>query len=192
MIAALRACPDPNRAWHFLNVRADGFGASGSRLEPCAYGDPVPRIDGNYGHNDLGDVLCAEQRCRFCIGLLCKAPVVDQGYLFCDGQYGLLFCGEQVCLLPCVEQGNALDGLAIFEGILSVHVQAKGAAIDLGSPDLDELFVRLANLGGSQVGLQSVHGFKSLGLCLSYVYSVVHIALLFWRYKSETEHRGKA
>ena len=113
--------------------------------------EAVPGIDDDDGHDHLAEVLVAEKGGGLVVGGVGDVVMADQGDLFRERQDGPFFGGVKWRLTPGVEPVDALFAFAVLTGIAGVHVDAEGAAVDLRSPDIDQVFVGLFEAGVSEV-----------------------------------------
>ena len=113
--------------------------------------EAVPGIDDDDTHDDLAQVLFVEEGGCLVVGGVGDVVMADEGDLFGKGEDAAFFRGEEGRLLPGIKRVDALFGLAGFAGVPGMHIDAKGAAVDLGGPDLDEVFVGLGEAGGAEV-----------------------------------------
>lgn len=113
--------------------------------------DAIPGIDGDDGHDHHGEVLVTEEAGSLVVGGVGDVVMADQGDLFGERQDGSFFGGEEWCFTPGVEGIDALFGFAVFAGVAGMHVDTKGAAVDLGRADIDQVFVGLFEASVAEV-----------------------------------------
>ena len=68
-----------------------------------------------------------------------------------EAQRGALASGEERCLPPRRQGVQALLGLADGAGVLGVHVDAVGAAVELRGADADQLAQPVVDAGGVEL-----------------------------------------
>ena len=100
------------------------------------------------------------------IGGVGDVVVAYQGDLFRKRQDGAFFGGVKWRLAPGVEGVDALLAFSVLAGVAGVHVDAEGAAVDLGRPDIDQVFVGLFEAGMAEVVFQGNELAVTCGFCL--------------------------
>lgn len=138
--------------------RSGGLHASGDT-------DTIPGIDVDDSHDDLRKVSLIEEPGGLLVRAVGDMPA-DECDFFCQSQDGAFFGRKVGGFPPGVEGIDTLFGFACLTGIACMFVDTEGAAIDLGGPDLDEVFVRLAEAAGLYIVREGVEGFVGSGLCL--------------------------
>ena len=96
------------------------------------------------------------------------------GHFFGEGEESTFLRREIAGIAPGVEGIDPLFGLAGCAGIAGVHVDTEGAAIDLGSSDLDELLVDWGKPGGLDIVGKIIQYFVGGGFDLVDFDSCVH------------------
>ncbi|MNZ84142.1 hypothetical protein D3C78_1028880 [compost metagenome] len=97
------------------------------------------------------------------VGLLGEPSLADQGHLVGQGQHGPLPLIEQRGFAPGGQRQQALGALPMLHRHLGVHLDAVGAAVEHGGPQLDELLERQGNVGAAEIGFQPPHGLDGGG-----------------------------
>src|ERR1035437_904675 len=115
---------------------------------PGADADRVPGVDGDEEADQRGDLLRAEFGSHLLVGLGRDVRISQPGHRFGKGQRGALAGGEVRGFLPGGQPVQALLGLADRARVLGVHVDAVGAAVELGGADPDQLAEPGVDLGG--------------------------------------------
>jgi hypothetical protein len=113
----------------------DGAGRPGSG----AYGDRVPGVDRDDQADQRGDLLRREPGGDRVVVLGRDVVGGQQGDGLRERQGGALFFCEERRFAPCGQGVYPLLGLADGPRVLGVHVDAVGAAVDLGRADPNEL-----------------------------------------------------
>src|SRR5262249_40634599 len=85
------------------------------------------------------------------------------GYRLGPGQRRPLPGRVERDLLPGLQEIEALLALAVLARLLAVHVEAVGAATDLGGPHLDQMDQALLEPAIADVALHARHGLVGVG-----------------------------
>ena len=143
------------------------------RLHTCSDGDPVPAVDQDDTHDDLGEVLRVEKAGGFLVGGVGDV-IADEGHFFGEGEDSTFLRREIAGIAPGVEGVDPLFGLTGCAGIAGVHVDTEGTAIDLGSADLDKFLLDGGKPGGLDIVGKIIQNFVGGGFDLVDFDSCVH------------------
>src|SRR3569833_393111 len=129
--------------------------------------DGVPRVDGHDEGDQCGDLVGRELPGDRVVRLLRHPGLGQPRHGLGEGEGGALPCGEVRRLAPDGQGVETLFGLADRPGVLGVHVDAVGAAVELRGVDPDELpqariEVDAVELGGGGL-VETVHGAGEAG-----------------------------
>jgi hypothetical protein len=132
-------------------------------LQGEADAEAVPGIDRGDSQGQVGDFPLVEVRAQ-CIELGLRSTALrQQGQAFGPGQGGTLAGAEKAGFAPDAQAMQALLALAAVAGILAVHVDAEGAAIQLRGAQADQLQQRQLDIAAGQRLLQAEHGLVGGG-----------------------------
>src|SRR5262249_26908509 len=115
-----------------------------------AHGDAhaVPGVDDGNGEREVGGFFVVEVLAELDVEVVGRVVLRNQGERFGPGEGGALPVAVVGGFPPGVEAGEPLLGLAGFAGVLPVHIDAEGAAVDLRSAQLHEFQQRLLDAAG--------------------------------------------
>ena len=136
--------------------------------------EPVPGIDHRDRDRKIGQRLLVELAPDLLIDLVGGVGGRDIGQRFSPGQRRPLAVGVEGRLVPSVEQIQPRGCLAELAGLLRMHVQAVGAAIDLRYTDFDERHQLVIEAAALQIVLNRNQSSNSVGRSCERVQSLRH------------------
>lgn len=142
-----------------------GLARGGGDLRGGAVGDAdaVPGVDEGEGGGEVGDFLFGEEGGEVGPDVVGDAVVGDAGDGFGVGEGGAFARGEEGGFAPDDEELEAFLGDGEFAGVGDVHLEAEGAAVDLGGADFDELEELVFEAAGGDDFAEGEEGGVGLG-----------------------------
>lgn len=135
--------------------------SAGNRAETD--GEPVPAVDCHDRGCDVHDFLFIEMLSHDFINFIRDLRRGNLRDRLRPSQRGAFFLGEKRCLAPGVERVNPLLGFALGAGVLRVHVETIGAAVDLRGADFYQFQQLRLDAAGADVFFERAHRFDGAG-----------------------------
>jgi len=110
----------------------------------------IPRVDGRHAEDERGELLVAELLAQLGIERVAKTGRLHLRQRFRQSQRGTFLKREQGRFAPDRHVMQAQLALSVQLGLLDVHVEAEGAAIELRRPDVDQVGQRPVDTAASR------------------------------------------
>jgi hypothetical protein len=153
------------------NVNGDDLGGGGFAFGGVVLagdgthrdGDAIPGVDGGDGISEVDEFIFGELFAGSFVYIIRDVSLGDEGQGFCPLEGGALARSEERGFAPGIQGVEALLGVAEGAGVNGMHINAIGAAIDLGSAKLDEVQELLLDGGRLEMFFEREHGVQGVG-----------------------------
>jgi hypothetical protein len=151
--------------------------SSRSGISVPRYLNPVPQVDHGHDGGQAADFLVGEVRPQAAPDPREVGFPVENGQRFGPGQSRLLAFAEVVDMLPDDHPVQPFAGFAVLPDLLCVHLDAKGALVDLRRAQLNEMMHGAIEAVRRHRFMDACPGLEDAGIFCSYLTALVSLTV---------------